>query len=80
MRTRVQRWGNSLAIRIPKSVAEEVGLGENTPVHLPLADGKLVLEPVTEHDFSLDRLLANLTEENLHREIATGPSLGNEAW
>jgi antitoxin MazE len=80
MRTRVQRWGNSLAIRIPKTFAGEAGLDENTPVHLSLADGKVVLEPVAEHGFTLDRLLANVTEENLHHEVVTGPSLGNEAW
>ena len=80
IRTRVQRWGNRLAIRIPKTFAGEAGLEENTPVHLSLADGKVVLEPVAEHGFTLDQLLANVTEENLHHEVDTGPSLGNETW
>jgi antitoxin MazE len=53
MRTRVQKWGHSLAIRIPKSFAEEAGLEENVPVEMSLAEGKLLIEPIAKGDLTL---------------------------
>ena len=80
MRTRVQKWGNSLALRIPKSFADEAGLQRETPVEVSLADGKLVITPVTRPKPSLRELLAKVTQENLHHEVDTGPAVGNETW
>jgi len=80
MRTRVQKWGNSLALRIPKSFAAEVGLERETSVEISLADGKLVITPVAEPNLTLKQLLAKVTKDNLHHEIDTGPAIGNEAW
>ena len=80
MKTRVQKWGNSLALRIPRSFAQEVGLQNQTPVEVALADGKLVITPVTSQDLTLEQLLAGVTEENLHREVDTGSRRGDESW
>lgn len=80
MRTRVKKWGNSLALRIPKSFATEVGLDCDTPVDISLIDGKLVVTPAIESMLTLEHLLAQVTEDNLHREVDTGPAMGNEAW
>ena len=80
MKTRVQRWGNSLAVRIPKSFAEEVGLEDNSPVNLRLSQGKLVLEPSSPPPPSLDELLRRVSKSNLHKEVDTGPAQGREAW
>ncbi len=80
MRTRVQKWGNSLALRIPKSFASEVGIQRESPVEVSLADGKLVITPVTKPELSLKQLLAKITSENLHHEVDTGPATGNETW
>lgn len=80
MRTRVQKWGNSLALRIPKAYAAEMGLSQDVPVELSLADGKLVVEPIVGPTFTLHGLLAAVTEENLHQEVDTGPAVGAEAW
>jgi antitoxin MazE len=80
MKTRVRKWGNSLALRIPRSFAQEVGLQNQTPVEVALADGKLVITPVTSQDLTLEQLLAGVTEENLHREVDTGSPRGDEAW
>jgi len=80
MRTRVQKWGNSLALRIPKAFATEVGLQRETSVELSLSDGKLVITPVTEPKLNLKQLLAKVTKENLHHEVDTGPVTGNETW
>ncbi|MFO7996021.1 MAG: AbrB/MazE/SpoVT family DNA-binding domain-containing protein [Dehalococcoidia bacterium] len=80
MKTRVQKWGNSLALRIPKSFADEVGLQKETPVEVSLADGKLVITPVARPELTLKQLLTKVTEENLHHEVDTGRAVGNETW
>ena len=80
MRTRVQKWGNSLALRIPKAFATEVGLQRETSVELSLSDGKLVITPVTEPKLNLKQLLAKVTKENLHHEVDIGPVTGDETW
>ena len=80
MRTRVQKWGNSLALRIPKLLATEAGLEQNSSVELSLVDGKLVIAPLVEPAFTLEHLLAQVTEHNLHREVDTGPAMGDEVW
>lgn len=80
MRTRVQKWGNSLALRIPKYLATEVGLKRETSVEVSLVDGKLVITPVAKPKLTLKQLLAKVTRDNLHREVETGPPTGNETW
>jgi antitoxin MazE len=80
VRTRVQKWGNSLALRIPKSFAERIGLVENASIDLSLAGGRLLIEPVAEREFRLDQLLAGVTDESLHREVTTGSPVGQEVW
>ena len=79
MQARIQKWGNSLAIRIPKPFAMEVGLEQNSLVIVSVSEGKLVLEPV-KPSYSLEELLAQVTQDNLHREVETGPAVGAEAW
>ena len=80
MITRVQKWGNSLALRIPKSFAAEVGLQTDSSVEISLIDGKLVIAPIARPKLTLKQLLAKITDENLHHEVETGPAQGNEAW
>ena len=80
MKTRIQKWGNSLALRIPKSFANEVGLQRETSVEVSLKDGKLVITPLTQPELTLKRLLSKVSEENLHHEIDTGSAIGNEIW
>jgi antitoxin MazE len=79
MQARIQKWGNSLAIRIPKPFAVEVGLEQNSLVVVSVSEGKLVLEPV-KPSYSLEELLAQVTKDNLHQEVEMGLPVGNEAW
>ena len=79
MQARIQKWGNSLAIRIPKPFALEVGLEQNSLVAISIKEGKLLLEPI-KPSYSLEELLAGVTQDNLHAKIETGLPLGNEAW
>lgn len=80
MKSKVQKWGNSLALRIPKSFATEVGIKNDSPVEVSLIGGKLVVAPMTKTKLSLKKLLAQVTDGNLHGEIETGPAVGSEAW
>ena len=80
MTTRVQKWGNSLALRIPKPLAAEVGLKDNSPVELTLCKGKLIITPSARPAASLDDLLAKVTKKNLRGEVNTGPARGAQVW
>ncbi len=80
MKTRVQKWGNSLALRIPKSFATEVGLHDESAVEVSMVGGKLVVAPVAEPTARLEELLSQVTEENLHHEVDMGPATGHEVW
>ena len=80
MRAKVQKWGNSLAVRIPRSLAVEAGLSTESPVELVLVEGRLVVEPVVEEVPSLEELVAQITPENRHEEFDWGPPVGKEVW
>lgn len=80
MKTHVQRWGNSLALRIPKAFAVEAGLAPGTLVDLSIAEGKLIVTPLPDAPPTLDQLLADITDDNLHAEIGWGPTVGKESW
>jgi antitoxin MazE len=80
MRIRVQKWGNSLAFRIPRSYAVETAIESGSEMDLTLEDGRLVLTPLPIPNYRLEDLLDGITPENLHGEIDTGPSMGAEAW
>ena len=80
MKTRVQKWGNSLALRIPKSFAAEAGLRANAAVELSLRDGALVVRPVAPEPLTLEELLRGVTDDNVPGEWPTGPATGREVW
>jgi len=80
MLTHIQKWGNSLALRIPQSVAREIGLSQDSSVEVSLVDGKLVVVPVAKRKLTLAKLLAQVTDENIHQEVVTGSAMGREAW
>lgn len=80
MKTRIQRWGNSLALRIPKSFASEAGIQKETPIELSVSDGKLIITPLVGPSFTLKQMLSKINEDNLHHEIDMGKAAGNEAW
>lgn len=80
MQLRVQKWGNSLAVRIPKAFAKEVGLGPDTLVNVTLSVGKLVVSPVAVEVPTLEEMLARITPETLHGETDWGPPVGSSSW
>jgi antitoxin MazE len=80
MQTRVQKWGNSLGVRIPRGLAEQIGLGAGTEVSLSAKDGELVVKPVLPSRLSLNDLLAGVTDSNLHSSVDTGSAVGAEIF
>ncbi|HEY2739756.1 MAG TPA: AbrB/MazE/SpoVT family DNA-binding domain-containing protein [Thermoanaerobaculia bacterium] len=77
MRAKVQKWGNSLAVRIPKPVAQEAGLRADLDVEMSIHQGTLVLAP-TQRRYTLEELVQGITPENRHEEIDFGPPVGRE--
>ncbi|MBW1981421.1 MAG: AbrB/MazE/SpoVT family DNA-binding domain-containing protein [Deltaproteobacteria bacterium] len=80
MKVRIQKWGNSLALRIPKAFAAETNLKQNSLVEISLVEGKIVVSRASETAYSLEDLLVGVTEENRHSEIDFGPPVGKEIW
>ncbi len=80
MKARVQKWGNSLALRIPKPIAAEVGLWADAAVEISLVDGAIVINPIKPQPLSLAELLRGVTEDNLPGEWDTEPGVGKEVW
>jgi len=72
MKTRVQKWGNSLALRLPRSFAESLRLGAGSSIEMSLEEGALVIRPDRDGAWDLDSLLAAVTDENLHPPWETG--------
>jgi antitoxin MazE len=80
MLTKIQKWGNSLGLRIPKSFADEAEVEAGSTVDLAIEDGGLVIRPVRRARYSLEELLKGVSARNLHKEVTTGESVGREAW
>jgi antitoxin MazE len=75
---RVVKWGNSLAVRIPKWIADEIKVEENASIEMKVKEGALEIKPVAAAEWKLDRLLKGITEANLHEEWETGAAEGRE--
>ena len=79
MVTSVQRWGNSLAIRIPKPFAVQAQLAEDSDVEITLDGDRIVITPATR-EWHLDKLLRQISPSNQHREVRWGGTEGKEVW
>jgi len=77
MLAKALKWGNSLALRIPKPLSRECGIEENTPVDIRVEQNKLIIMPVRKQYF-LEELLAGVTQENTHAEVSPGRPVGKE--
>jgi len=80
MRVRVQKWGNSLAVRIPKPLAKDAKIEEGSILNLTISGGKIVATPAGKKKPSLKQLLARANRKNVHAEVDFGPSGGHELW
>lgn len=75
--SKICKWGSSLAVRIPKPIAEQWGVHEGSAVEMISRGNQVILRKKT---FNLAEMLATVTDENLHPEVDTGPAQGKEAW
>lgn len=76
----ITKWGNSLGIRIPRSLASQINLEEGMEVILAIEEGNLVLKPQRRKKYTLDQLLEGMTPEHFHPEVDLGKPVGNEIW
>ena len=78
MQTKIKKWGNSLAVRIPKLLALDANLKQNKMVELSIDKGSIIITPISEKEYSLEKLLKGVSKNNLHGEINTGAPVGKE--
>jgi antitoxin MazE len=80
MRSKIQMWGNSLALRIPRAFALDAKLEQDSEVDVTLVNGQIVITPIPAKSWRLDELLEEVTGDNLHGETETGDAVGMEVW
>ena len=80
MQTKIKKWGNSLALRIPKSFALNANLRQDELVDLSIDKERIIITPIGKKEYSLDELLERVSENNLHGEFDTGAPAGKEIW
>ncbi len=80
MLTKVQKWGNSLGLRIPRSFAADARVEPGSVVDISLVRGGLMVRPARPRKYLLSDLLKGINERNLHDEVASGRPRGREAW
>jgi antitoxin MazE len=80
MITRIQKWGDSLGLRIPRGMAEDADLVEGSRVDVKVESGLLVIAPVKKNRYRLSDLLDQISPENLHAEVQADPAVGREVW
>jgi len=80
LKTRLQKQGDALTLAIPNSIAQKAHLDADDSVELSFEEGRIVVQPLGIPALNLDNLLAQVNVENIHREIETGPAMGNEVW
>jgi antitoxin MazE len=76
---RVARWGNSLGLRLPKSVTQAAQLTEGDAVEISVRNGAIVIRP-SKPAYSLRELVAKITPANCHDESDWGTASGRESW
>jgi len=74
----LKKWGNSLAIRIPKDIANTLSIKEDSLMELSIKDNALSIKP--QNKSHLEELVSKIDKSNLHSEIPTGKQVGNEEW
>lgn len=79
MKIQIQKWGNSLALRIPKSFAVETNIRQGSTVDVTLLNDSIVMKPAPSV-VTLESLLSEVSDINIHGEINLGEPVGDEAW
>jgi antitoxin MazE len=80
MQSRIQKWGNSLALRIPNAFARQSRVKTGSLVDLSLRGGRLIVTPVAAEPTSLKKLLRGVNAKNIHKNLEFGAPQGKEVW
>lgn len=80
MRSKVQMWGNSLALRIPRFIANQIKLNNGSDVDVSLEEEKIIIKPVKDKEELLEEMLSNIKDNNIHKEEDFGEPVGGEIW
>ena len=80
MLTRMQKWGNSFAVRLPKAVVQESGVKEGEALQVEVLNHNIRLRRPAKREYSLDELVAGIRRANLHGELDFGAPEGREAF
>ena len=80
MRAQIQKWGNSLALRIPKAFVHETNLCQGAAVDIGIKESCIIVKPLVQRKFSLKKLLAGVNKSNVHKEEDFGVKQGLEVW
>jgi antitoxin MazE len=76
----VQKWGNSLGVRIPKTIAVDSDMRAGSAVEMTVEDGRVILEPKRTRKYRLGTMLKSVSSKNMHSEVDTGLPTGKEVW
>ncbi len=80
MVAKIQKWGNSLGIRIPKHLLDELEIEENASVEIVAKGNNILIYPIKKKAYSLKELMSAVTKNNLHTEIDDDAPVGKEVW
>ncbi|MCL4385476.1 MAG: AbrB/MazE/SpoVT family DNA-binding domain-containing protein [Actinobacteria bacterium] len=69
MITKIQKWGNSLGLRLPNAYIKELKLKENSAVEIKVENKQIVISPVETEEYELKELLSRISESNIHKEM-----------
>ena len=80
METTIQKWGNSLGVRLPKSITDNKSLSAGTRVRVSEKEGVVQIEALPQTDASLEEMVSSITDDNKHAALSWGVAQGNEVW
>lgn len=80
METKIKKWGNSLALRLPKKTTDFLNLKEGSSVDFDFDKNQIIIKPKKEKEITLKELVDKITPENIHKEIEAGGPIGKEIW
>ena len=80
MKVKIQKWGNSLAVRIPKPLAEQTSIEVHCTADISVEGDLLIIRPIRSREYSLRELVSGINQKNIHQEVSTGKIFGKESW
>jgi antitoxin MazE len=80
MSVTLHRWGNSIGLRLPKPLLEQLGLKEGSEVDIKIEGNRIVVEPARRRRYTMAELLEGMTPDNRPEEVDWGPPVGREVW